>query len=77
MIDLVKQYAVSIPLTDLNKRKALKEKTGFDVDKAIEMADAEKAPETDTATKPAAAAPAGRRTAGNYKPVEKVILKEN
>lgn len=77
VIDLVKQYAVSIPLTDLNKRKALKDKTGFDVDKAIAMAEAEKAPESEAAAKPAApAAPVGRRTAGNYKPVEKVIIKE-
>jgi hypothetical protein len=32
VIDLIKSLAVSLPLTDLNKRKALKEKTGFDVD---------------------------------------------
>lgn len=72
VIDLVKKYAVSIPLTDLDKRKALKEKTEFDVDKAIALLEAEKAPETPVApTKTAPATPAGRRTTGNYKVVEK------
>lgn len=35
VIDLIKSLAVKLPLTDLNKRKALKDKTGFDVDKAL------------------------------------------
>lgn len=35
VIDLIKFLAVKLPLTDLNKRKALKDKTGFDVDKAL------------------------------------------
>ena len=35
VIDLIKTLSVQLPLTDLNKRKALKEKTGFDVDKAL------------------------------------------
>ena len=43
VIDLVKTYAVSLPMTDYEKRKALKEKTGFDVDKAIANLEAEKA----------------------------------
>lgn len=53
VIDLIKATAVALPLNDLNKRKALKEKTGFDVDAAIENAivdeddstELEKAPE--------------------------------
>jgi hypothetical protein len=32
----VKKFAIELPLTDLEKRRALKAKTGFDVDKAIE-----------------------------------------
>lgn len=36
VINLVKSYAVSIPMADLNKIKALKEKTGFDVAKALQ-----------------------------------------
>jgi hypothetical protein len=32
VIDLIKKYAVSLPLSDYEKRQALKSKTGFDVD---------------------------------------------
>ena len=71
VLDLVKKYALSLPLEDLNKRRALKEKTGFDVDKAIMLNEAEKAPETTVAKPAAAPVPEGRRTAANYKPVEK------
>lgn len=35
VLDLIKTLAVKLPLTDLNKRQVLKEKTGFDVDKAL------------------------------------------
>lgn len=35
VLDMVKQLSVSIPLNDYAKRRALKEKTGFDVDAAI------------------------------------------
>lgn len=35
VIDLIKQYAVALPLTDMNKADALKQKTGFDVSKAL------------------------------------------
>ena len=35
VIDLIKTLSVQLPLTDLNKRRALKEKTGFDVDRAL------------------------------------------
>ena len=31
VIDLIKSLSITLPLTDLNKRRALKEKTGFDV----------------------------------------------
>lgn len=55
--DLIKSMAVSLPLQDLNKRKALKDKTGFDVDKAIMHVEEEKAEEKTAA----AAAPATRR----------------
>ena len=79
VIDLIKSLAVKLPLTDLNKRKALKDKTGFDVDKALIHIDEEKqeegehieplAPErrvkTETVTE------GGRRTTSNYKVVNK------
>ena len=45
VIDLVKSYAVSLPLSDYNKRKALKDKIGFDVDKALANKESEKADE--------------------------------
>ena len=35
VINLVKTYAVSLPITDLYKIKALREKTGFDAEKTI------------------------------------------
>lgn len=82
VIDLIKTMSVSLPLEDYNKRKALLEKTGFDVDKAVANLQAEKAEEKAAATE-AAAAPAerrvkpatqtGRRTAPNYK----VVVKED
>ena len=37
VIDTVKDVAVKLPLNDVPKRKALMDKTGFNVDKAIEM----------------------------------------
>ena len=45
VIDLIKTMAVQLPLTDMAKRKALKEKTGFDVDKALVHIEEEKAEE--------------------------------
>lgn len=45
VIDLIKSMSVSLPLTDLNKRRALKEKTGFDVDKALAHLEEERAEE--------------------------------
>lgn len=35
-IDLIKKYAVELPMYDMYKMNALREKTGFDVTKAIE-----------------------------------------
>lgn len=78
VIDLIKSMAVKLPLTDLNKRKALKDKTGFDVDKALVHIEEEKAEEQDH-IEPLAperrvkteTATSGRRTASNYKVVNK------
>lgn len=75
VIDLLKKYAVSLPMNDIKKRQALKEKTGFDVDVAIKNAEAEKAEDNgaeDNKITPVAAASAGRRAATNYKVVSKV-----
>lgn len=67
VIDLIKKYAVSVPLTDYDKRQALAKKTGFDVDAAIKNEQAEKTQEEGTdkeTTAPETSTPAGRRTTG-------------
>lgn len=78
VIDLIKTMAVRLPLTDLNKRRALKEKTGFDVDRALAHIEEEKAEEGDRIepasqerrVKPETSS-TGRRTNSNYKVVNK------
>ena len=70
VIDLIKKMSVDIPLMDMDKRKALKAKTGFDVDAALRHIEEEKEDNgqntilktTERRVKPDAA-PAGRRTA--------------
>lgn len=84
VIDLIKTMSVQLPITDMAKREALKAKTGFDVDKAIENDRASKEDskkETIAADKPVErrvteSAPAGRRTSGNaYKVVKQAETK--
>lgn len=74
--DLIKKFAVSVPLTDYEKRKALKEKTGFDVDAALKHIAEEKADENNNTSASTARriqpieqpVTPGRRTSGsNYK----------
>lgn len=70
VIDLIKKFSVEVPLMDINKRKALKEKTGFDVDAALKHAEEDKEDTQTTILKTSErrvkpeekAAPAGRRT---------------
>ena len=84
VIDLIKTMAVQLPLTDLNKRKALKDKTGFDVDKALVHIEEEKNEESEGQITPAAperrvkteTPAAGRRTTSNYKVVNKKTEEE-
>lgn len=73
VIDLVKQLSISLPLTDIQKRRALKEKLGFDVDAALrhieeeyqeEQADKPKATRRVKIEQPEI--PTGRRTAIDY-----------
>ena len=81
VIDLIKTMAVKLPLTDLNKRKALKEKTGFDVDKALVHIEEEKIEEGEHITPNAperrvkTTTNTGRRTTPNYKVVNKETVK--
>lgn len=80
IIDLIKKYAVSLPLNDYQKRQALKAKTGFDVDQALAAEEAIRADEralasgdnpeivsNDNVSASAAPAQPGRRTSANYK----------
>ena len=70
VLDLVKAYAISLPLSDYNKRKALKEKIGFDVDKALENKIAAETDETEkksSSERPKAAIASTRRTNVDYK----------
>ena len=79
VIDLIKKYAVSLPLNDMAKREALKKKTGFDTTAAVqhireeketdEIAQAE-APKRRVQPKEEASEPA-RRSTTNYKVVAK------
>ena len=80
IIDLIKNLSVSLPITDINKRRALKEKTGFDVDKAIANDIASKEEDTIVEKEPAAKrrvvreepVTQGRRTSGSgYKVINK------
>ena len=52
VIDLIKQFAVSLPLNDSAKREALKNKTGFDTSKAIENNKEEKEEDAQIVTTP-------------------------
>jgi hypothetical protein len=58
IIDLIRTLAVKLPMENTAKKKALKEKTGFDVDAALKNIEAEQ--EEEAAKKPAAS-PSGRR----------------
>jgi hypothetical protein len=79
VIDLLKKFSVSVPLADYDKRQALKEKTGFDVDIALKNMIADKAEDTtssivSTTTRRVQpeAATSGRRTAApKYNVVKK------
>lgn len=73
VIDLIKKLSVTVPLYDMQKRKALKEKTGFDVDAAIRHDQEDKEDEQGTILKQNSERrvkkedeipPAGRRTTG-------------
>ena len=78
VIQIIKDLAVSLPLNDVAKRKAIKDKTNYDVDRAIANIQAEKAAElaekggenAESGVKQRRVQPeeksAGRRTTPNY-----------
>ena len=74
VIDLVKDIAIKLPLADYDKKDALRQKTGFDVDKALlnKRAEEEEARNpggfvADNREKATASRPTGRRTNVTYK----------
>ena len=75
VIDLIKRFSVSLPLTDTRKIHALKEKTGFDVEAALKNMASDKEDESvEEESAPAAAkttGKTGRRTTPSYKIVNK------
>ena len=82
VIDLIKKLSVDIPMVDIQKRKALKEKTGFDVEAALKHNEESKEETQNTILKQsnngerrvkADAAPAGRRTAPKYNVINKPV----
>lgn len=76
VIDLIKKFSVSLPLNDIDKRDALKKKTGFDVTVALANIQKEKE-DMDTPTVEnkerrvkTESAPEGRRTIPKYNVVQ-------
>ncbi len=72
VLDLIKKYSVELPLLDLNKRKAIEEKLGFNVEAALkhDIEDKEGAVQKEAAKRRVqteeTAVPAGRRTTPKY-----------
>lgn len=79
VIDLVKQFAVAIPMNDIQKIRALKEKTGFDVNAALRHIEEEREEDKPEGTgapqrriQPAeGVATGGRRTTPKYNVTKK------
>lgn len=81
VIDLIKKYAVELPVNDSRKREAIKKKLGFDVNLALlhiqqakEAEEADGVEETETPVRrvqPKKESTTGRRTAPKYKVVSK------
>ena len=73
VIELIKKFAVELPLDDYQKRQALKAKTGFDVDAAVANSGLEPDAREEEKVKQQVETPAtGRRTAAtNYKVITK------
>ena len=80
VIDLIKKLSIDIPLVDIAKRKALKEKTGFDVEAALKHNEEDKEDDQKTILKQSGErrvkteeVPAGRRTAPKYNVINKPV----
>lgn len=71
VIELIKKYAVSLPLADYEKRQALLRKTGFDTDLAVANSGQEKSDAEAKEEANAGNIPTGRRTTPNYNVIKK------
>lgn len=75
VLELIQKQAVRLPLSDYAKRKALQEKTGFNVDQILKNLESERTEEGNSTstntTASSATTPAGRRTTPQYNVVKK------
>ena len=78
VLDLIKQYSVTLPLNDVAKRNAILDKLDFDVTKAIEIFKESTQEEEKTEKARRAAAPSGKEpeTKENSAPVRRVVKEE-
>ena len=76
VIDLIKAFAISLPLNDIPKRTALKEKTGFDVTVALENMRKEQQVDETNKVETTTTTTSKRRTTTNYKVVNKTATEE-
>ena len=63
IIDLIKDMAVNLPVNDMAKREAIKEKLGFDVTKAIEIKNTKYDGEDENTSAAGSSTKSARRTA--------------
>ena len=63
IIDLIKDMAVNLPVNDMAKREAIKEKLGFDVTKAIEIKNTKYDGEDENVSAAGSSTKSARRTA--------------
>ena len=63
IIDLIKDMAVNLPVNDMAKRQAIKEKLGFDVTKAIEIKNTKYDGEDESTAAAGSSTKSARRTA--------------
>lgn len=69
VLDMIKHYAVAIPLNDVQKREAIKEKLNFDVGLAIKNNEEDKENETQTQERRVKTSEGRRTSPTNYKVV--------
>lgn len=75
VMDLVRQFSVSLPLNDIEKRRALKDKTGFDVNAALTHVEEEKQEDAEAGIAAKADSPQRRVKPSTATPGRRVIKK--